>query len=93
MPMKRCTTIAELEEELQIQNAQMSDVVAALTAAVGDNSIATRESVLANRQRFVEIRSEQVLRTYQLEESRPYGVVTAGSLDRALQRIQREIPG
>ena len=88
--MIRCETIEELEEELQILNNRMAGIQVKLSGFQGQGANTTREDVMNTRQEFLEVRSEQVIRSYEIEESLPSGIVTSGSIDRAVQRIQRE---
>jgi hypothetical protein len=85
--MKTCTTIEELENELAILNRRMSAILSKLNSFASNNASATRDDVIETRQQWMEVKAEQLIRTYELEESLPFGVVTTGSRDRAVARI------
>lgn len=88
-PWRRCTSIAELEEELDILNRRMQGVQGRLDGFAANNATATRDGVIDAREEWESIKCQQWLREFELEEALEYGAVQPGSFERALARIDR----
>jgi hypothetical protein len=86
--MKDCKTLEELQIELDFLAHRMTGLQATLTGLAGEGANATAGGVMAARQEFLEVKAEQYLRTFQIQEAQISGEVTAGSLQRACARIQ-----
>jgi hypothetical protein len=89
--MKRCVNIRELEIEAQILEERMNANLATLQSFAGPKGgNGSRDQIIQTRQEWSEIKAEQIIREYELEESRESGQVTGGSIERAVQRLERE---